>query len=79
MNRFLLPTPFPGDGRSNVTVTTEPVILGATVRTDGSRLSGDIWITERKEQVSSSRNTTDGDTNTGGNRAVLAALEPNRL
>jgi hypothetical protein len=78
MNRFLLPTPFPGDGRSNVTVTTEPVILGATVRTDGSRLSGDIWITG-KEQVSSSRNTTDGDTNTGGNRAVLAALEPNRL
>jgi hypothetical protein len=74
----LTPYPFPGDGRSNVTVTTLTGVDGTTVQPilDGQR--GDIWM-NREEQVSSSRNTTDGDTNTGGNRAVLAALEPNRL
>jgi hypothetical protein len=74
-------TPFPfslGDGRSNVTVTTLTGDDGTTAQPDFDSQRGDVWI-NRKEQVSSSGNTTDGDTHTGGNRAVLAALEPNRL
>jgi hypothetical protein len=74
----LTPFPFPGDGRSDVTVTTLAGVDGTTAHPviDGQR--GDNW-NPGKEQVSSSGNTTDGDTNAGGNRAASTALNPNRL